>query len=113
MAQRKGFKLSWKVEGDITRLTRDKPRHGMPGLGVRLKAQVKCIYTNACNMGNKKEGLEAIVQQDSYDFVAITEIQMTLMTGVLQRMAISSSEGIGEEREVVGWHCVLGTALIV
>jgi len=35
------------------------------------------------------------------------------MTGVLQWMAISSSEGIGEEREVVGWHCALGTASTV
>ena len=34
---------------------------------------------------------------------------MTVMTGVLQWMAINSSEGIGKEREVVGWHCMLGT----
>jgi len=44
----------------------------MPGLGVRLTAQLKCIYTNAHSMG-KQEVLEAIVQQDSYDMVAITE----------------------------------------
>ena len=40
--------------------------------GVRSAAQLKCIYTNACSMGNKQEELEAIVQQDSYDLVAIT-----------------------------------------
>ncbi|GAB0206965.1 hypothetical protein GRJ2_003162100 [Grus japonensis] len=44
----------------------------MPMLGVKLKAQLKCIYTNARSMGNKQE-LEASVQQDSYDLVAITE----------------------------------------
>ena len=70
-------------------------------------------------MGNKQEELEAVVQQDSYDLVTMTWSQsqnhggMTLMTGVLKWMAISSSEGIGGEREVVKWHCVLGTASIV
>ena len=36
-------------------------------------AQLKCIYTNACSMGNKQEELEAIVQQENYDIVAIME----------------------------------------
>ncbi|GAB0209080.1 hypothetical protein GRJ2_003373700 [Grus japonensis] len=45
----------------------------MPMLGVKSKAQLKCIYTNACSMGNKQEELEAIVRQGSYDLVAITE----------------------------------------
>ena len=31
------------------------------------------IYTSACSMGNKQEELEAIVQQENYDIVAITE----------------------------------------
>ncbi|KAK4829399.1 hypothetical protein QYF61_003880 [Mycteria americana] len=35
--------------------------------------QLKCIYTNACSMGNKQEKLEAIVQQENYDIVAIME----------------------------------------
>jgi len=39
--------------------------------------------------------------------------RMILTTGVLQWMAINSSEGIGEEREAVRWHCMLGTASIV
>ncbi|KAK4828567.1 hypothetical protein QYF61_027657 [Mycteria americana] len=62
-----------KGEGDVTRLTREEPKGGMPMLGVKSIAQLKCIYTNACSMGNKQEELEAIVQQDSYDLVAITE----------------------------------------
>ena len=41
--------------------------------GVRQGAQLKCIYTNACSMGNKQEELEAIVWQANYDLVAITE----------------------------------------
>ncbi|TRZ19001.1 hypothetical protein HGM15179_008133 [Zosterops borbonicus] len=31
------------------------------------------MYTNACSMGNKQEELEVMVQQHSYDVVAITE----------------------------------------
>jgi len=45
----------------------------MPMFGVKSIAPLKCIYTNARSMGKKQEELEAIVQQDSYDFVAITE----------------------------------------
>ncbi|GAB0208309.1 hypothetical protein GRJ2_003296600 [Grus japonensis] len=36
-------------------------------------AQLKYIYNNARNTGNKQEELEAIVQQENYDIVAITE----------------------------------------
>ncbi|PKU37320.1 mitochondrial fission process protein 1 [Limosa lapponica baueri] len=43
-------------------------------MGVKLGAQLKCIYTNAHSMGNKQDELEAMVQQDSYDVVAITEM---------------------------------------
>ena len=38
-----------------------------------MTAQLKCVYTNACSMGNKQEELEAIIQQDGHDLVAITE----------------------------------------
>lgn len=41
-------------------------------LGVKLVAQLKCIYIS---MGNKEEELEAIVQQESYDVVAIMEMK--------------------------------------
>ncbi|KAK4829638.1 hypothetical protein QYF61_005849 [Mycteria americana] len=34
---------------------------------------LKCLYTNARSMGNKQEELEAIVHQENYDMVAITE----------------------------------------
>ncbi|KAK4816220.1 hypothetical protein QYF61_013458 [Mycteria americana] len=61
-------------ERDVTRLTREEPKHGMPMLRVKSIAQLKCIYTNARSMGNKQEELEAIVQQDSYDLVTITEM---------------------------------------
>ena len=36
-------------------------------------AQLKCLYTNACSMGNKPEELEATVLLERYDLVAITE----------------------------------------
>ncbi|KAK4815580.1 hypothetical protein QYF61_004097 [Mycteria americana] len=40
---------------------------------TRTTAQLKCLYTNARNMGDKQEELEAIVHQENYDMVAITE----------------------------------------
>ena len=45
----------------------------MSGSGGRLIAQLKCVYTNTHSKGNKQEELEAIIQQDSYDLVAIAE----------------------------------------
>ncbi|XP_009995905.1 PREDICTED: olfactory receptor 6F1-like [Chaetura pelagica] len=44
---------------------------------VKLIAQLKCIYTNAGSRGNKQDELEAIVQQDNYDSVAIMETWLT------------------------------------
>ncbi|GAB0190216.1 mitochondrial enolase superfamily member 1 [Grus japonensis] len=32
---------------------------------MRSVAQLKCIYTNACSMGNKQRELEAIIQQET------------------------------------------------
>jgi len=46
------FKLGSKGEGDIAQVTRHEPRLGVPGSGVRLTAQLKCVYTNARSMGN-------------------------------------------------------------
>jgi len=46
----------------------------VPVSDVRLTAQLKCAYINARSMGNKQEELEAIIQQDSYDLFAITEM---------------------------------------
>ena len=56
------------------RLSRVVPGGAVPGLGVRAMAQLKCIYTNACSMGNKKEEQEAIEQQANYDLLAITKM---------------------------------------
>ncbi|PKU44744.1 rna-directed dna polymerase from mobile element jockey-like [Limosa lapponica baueri] len=42
-------------------------------MGMKSGAQLKCTYTNARSMGSKQDELEAIVQQDSYDVVTITE----------------------------------------
>ncbi|PKU29771.1 rna-directed dna polymerase from mobile element jockey-like [Limosa lapponica baueri] len=36
-------------------------------------AQLKCLYTNACSIGNKQEELEATMLLERYDIVAITE----------------------------------------
>ncbi|KAJ7415501.1 hypothetical protein BTVI_38021 [Pitangus sulphuratus] len=62
-----------KGEGAVTRLCREEPKGGKPGLRVISAAQLKCMYTSAHSMGNKKEELEAIVQKESYDVIAITE----------------------------------------
>ena len=62
-----------KREGDKTRPARGEPGGAIMGLKVRREAQLKCVYTNAHSMGNKQEELETIVQQASYDLVAITE----------------------------------------
>ncbi|KAK4825626.1 hypothetical protein QYF61_001306 [Mycteria americana] len=40
---------------------------------TRTTAQLKCLYTNAGSMGIKQEELEAIVHQENYDIVSITE----------------------------------------
>ena len=36
-------------------------------------AQLKCLYTNACSMGNKQEELVATAQMENYGLIAITE----------------------------------------
>jgi len=45
----------------------------MPRSRVRSTAQLKCVCTDARSMGNEQEELEAIIQQDGYDLVTITE----------------------------------------
>jgi len=35
--------------------------------------QLKCLYTNACSMGNKEEELVATAQMESYDLITIIE----------------------------------------
>ncbi|KAK4815341.1 hypothetical protein QYF61_000173 [Mycteria americana] len=60
--------------------TMEMPENGHVGIRasppkklVGSITQLKCICTNAHSMGNKQEELEAIVQQENYDIVAITE----------------------------------------
>jgi len=36
-------------------------------------AQMKCLSTNTCSMGNRGEELEATVLLESYDLIALTE----------------------------------------
>jgi len=62
-----------KGQGNKTRPARDEPGGAIMGFGMRQGAQLKCVYTNAHSIGNKQEELETIVQQASYDLVAITE----------------------------------------
>ena len=80
-------------------------------VGVRLIAQLKCIYTNARSMGNKQEELEPLHSRTAMTWSPSQKCGgMTLMTGVLLGMAINSLEGIGKEREAVEWG--LGTVSI-
>ena len=54
----------------------ETPEYGHEGIRATAtpkEAQLRCLYTNAHSMGNKQEELEAIVQSESYDIVAITE----------------------------------------
>lgn len=54
-------------------------------------------------MGNKQEQLEAIVQQENYDIVPITEMCGDgSNNGTAVMGGIDSSEGIGKEGMVVG-----------
>ena len=63
-------------------------------------------------MSNKQGELEAMMQHENYDIVAITETWwMPHTTGVLQSMATSSSGGIDREGEVVEWPCMLENAM--
>lgn len=69
----RGLKTRFEGERSKTRFPRDEPRGGMPVLGLKPIVQLKCIHTNAHNMGNKQEELETSVQWESLEIVAITE----------------------------------------
>ncbi|KAK4810917.1 hypothetical protein QYF61_013325 [Mycteria americana] len=60
-----------KRETPVKRLKAHKGCSSMKETWVTV--QLKCLYTNVRSMGNKQEELEAIVQQENYDMVAITE----------------------------------------
>ena len=40
---------------------------------MRPIAKLKCLYTNACSIGNKQEEPETVAQLENYDLTAITE----------------------------------------
>ena len=44
---------------------------GPSGKAVCQKAQLKCLYTNACSMGNKQGEFEIMMCLENYDLVAI------------------------------------------
>jgi len=54
-------------------------KHPKGNKGCSLKtvtwstAQMKCLYTKAHSMGNKKEALEATMLLENCDLIAITE----------------------------------------
>lgn len=66
-------------------------------------AQLKCIYTNACSMGNEQEELEAIVKQENYGIVAITETWWSDLHNWSAAMdGYKLFRRIGKEGEAVG-----------
>ena len=48
-------------------------REGSTEKATRPIAKVKCLYTNACSMGNKQGELETEAQLGKYDLIAIME----------------------------------------
>ena len=40
---------------------------------MRPVAKLKCLYTNACSMGNEQEELEIVAQLEKYDLITIKE----------------------------------------
>ena len=42
---------------------------------MQLKIHLNHLYTNACNMGNKQEELETIVQLENYELIAVKGIK--------------------------------------
>ena len=49
-------------------------REGSTEKAMRPIAKLKCLYTNACSMGNKQEELETVAQLGKYDLIVITEM---------------------------------------
>lgn len=40
---------------------------------MRLTAQLKCLYSNARSIGDKQEELEAAVEFENYDLIAVMD----------------------------------------
>lgn len=45
----------------------------MPSSGLKSMAQLKCVYPSTRSTGSKQEELQALVQRDSEDSVAVAE----------------------------------------
>lgn len=74
---------------------------------MRPVTQLKCIYTNACGMGSEQD-LEAMVQQENYELVAITETRQDHSYDQSAAMeSYKTSGGEGKGGEVVGWLSML------
>jgi len=61
---------------DVKLVAVEIPEYGHEGIraaATHKEAQFRCLYTNACSMGNKQEELEAIVWSERYDIVVTTE----------------------------------------
>ncbi|XP_058679888.1 coiled-coil domain-containing protein 171-like [Ammospiza caudacuta] len=67
------IELGLKGKGDASGLSGSRPKGGKPETGVKSAAQLSCKYTNTRSTGYKQE-LEAMVKQQSYDVIAITEM---------------------------------------
>jgi len=65
-----------EVTGEGNRETQRECFKGIKELSSKMTKpanQLKCFYTNACNLGNKQEEPEIIVPLENHDVVAITE----------------------------------------
>ena len=83
-------------------------------LAVDSTGQLKCICANARSMGNKQEELEAIVQQDRCDLVAITETWWDNShdwSAAMDGYKIFRRDRQG--RRGGGWLSMLGSVLII
>ena len=84
-------RTKWTSEGSPSAISferRDRcleimeaPEKGLVGNGAHTHknvldslAHLKCIYTNARSISNKQGELEAMMQHENYDLVAITEM---------------------------------------
>ena len=65
------------IDGSVTMVTPVKGQAGFRTSKCKkvlgTSAHLKCMYTNAHSMGNKQEELEAMMKQENYDVMAITE----------------------------------------
>lgn len=68
------FKLGLKGEGNETKLSRDDLGAACKGWGWdNSPSEVPLHHTNTCSMGNRQKELEASVQQENCDIVAISK----------------------------------------